>query len=346
MASPAWLRKLLAKAHVADSAAAAEALAREAPPDAFGEGGGHETHIHLHNGGHENATAAQDGEGADPWAAGKPIKPPKAPGAADEGAEGAGGGVKPPVEGGEGGERAADPVVMIAALSERVDDIEDLLSAALGGGEEAPAEDQMQGDAAFGAERKAANDACMGRLRDRIAARRKGRDAGTDEDGDKPVVPPEFAEEAPAGTEDRAMKARDSAFLQESFLQTVALAEIIQPGIQLPVFHMRTAPQRTFDAICDLRKRAVVAAYGTADGKSLIDSFLGSGRTFDARNLQCKRAKELFLQLGAVKRHSNTRDAAGATRVAIPSGDSPVGGVKTPDDLNKIYAEHYARQNA
>ncbi|HUZ95749.1 MAG TPA: DUF2213 domain-containing protein, partial [Edaphobacter sp.] len=80
------------------------------------------------------------------------------------------------------------------------------------------------------------------KARDSEEEERKKKEEEEKKAKDEEAVEGELAEEAPAGTADRARKARDSAFLEESFQDTVALAEIIAPGIAIPTFDRAAAP--------------------------------------------------------------------------------------------------------
>ena len=357
MAAKNWLTKLLLRAHMADSAEEVAALAKEAPAEALaGEkpgGSGHETHLHIHNGPkpRDNERGGEDDrEDKREVSEGREGREERQRGADRTRS------LRDRLRGGrdrtrgrddEGGETDAISE-RFEALEEqhqdqdaRLSEIEDMLVELLGDeggeGEEGGMRDARRGQVGL-----------RDRIRDRRRDKSRGRDANeADPDKERPIEG-DLEEEAPEGTGDRARRARDSAYLAPAFRETVAMAEIIAPGIELPTFDVNRKPVRTFDDICGLRKRAVIAAYATADGRALITDFLGRGRAFDARTLQCKQALSIFSHLGAVKKATNTRDAAGPGSLPASSvGAVPVGGsVKSVDDLNELFNKHYASVRA
>ena len=180
--------------------------------------------------------------------------------------------------------------------------------------------------------------------------RRRSRDEGGGEreyeDGGRSILG-NLEEEAPPGTGDRARRARDSALLADSFQQTVALAEIIVPGIDLPTFDQSARPAKTFDDICGLRRNVLGKAYGTTDGKARIDEITG-GRTFDAKTLDCSRVRGLYLSLGAITKLAN--NTGGSSRARDDAGAGGGGGaaapkVKTLAEINKENADFWAKHS-
>lgn len=149
----------------------------------------------------------------------------------------------------------------------------------------------------------------------------------------------ELEEEAPAGTGDRARKARDSVFLEDSFQETVALAEIIVPGIRIPTFDRAADPKKSLTAICGLRRQALDLAYAQPATRGFIDESNG-GKEFDLKKMSCGAVRTLFRAVGAMKRAANNsapfsgRDnAAGTHAVQMPP--------RTLADLNKANRERY-----
>lgn len=62
----------------------------------------------------------------------------------------------------------------------------------------------------------------------------------------------------PQNTDVKTVK--DSALMRTSFQDTLAVAEIIVPGIRLDAtFDSAAKPKTTFDAICNMRKRTLDA---------------------------------------------------------------------------------------
>lgn len=149
----------------------------------------------------------------------------------------------------------------------------------------------------------------------------------------------EMAEEAPAGTGDKARKARDSAFLEDSFQDTVALAEILAPGIAIPTFDRAAAPIKSLDQLCGLRRKALDLAYVQAETRNMIDEVL-AGKEFNLKEMKCNRVRDLFRAVGAMKRKANNTSA--------PRGWARDTGEKTTPrtlaDINKMNRERFAEK--
>lgn len=154
--------------------------------------------------------------------------------------------------------------------------------------------------------------------------RKEAEDRARDDEGGKEIEG-RLEEEAPPGTGDAARKARDSSVLADSFQETMALAEIIAPGIKLPTFDRTAKPKATLDAICALRERALDTAMQTDDGRSLIRGYLG-GRSYDEAKKNCSVMRGLFLHVGGVMRQRNAdamktgKLAPAAPEMAVPAG--------------------------
>ena len=117
----------------------------------------------------------------------------------------------------------------------------------------------------------------------------------------------ELGEEAPEGEAEDAKKARDSAYLVDSFEQTKMLAEIIAPGIKIPTFDRAADPKKTFkDCICALRRAALKKGTQDADTAELIDGV--RGRAVDSAEIvkmPCGQVRSLFNAVGALKKAAN-----------------------------------------
>lgn len=136
-----------------------------------------------------------------------------------------------------------------------------------------------------------------------------------------------------------AKKARDSAFLEDSFQETAALAEILVPGISLPTFDSKAPPKKMLAVVCGLRRKALDAAYKNADTKEIIDEVLG-GRTYDSK-MPCSKVRTVFRSAAAVKRRLNN---AGGNRdnstVSFGHGQ-PAGTIKSIAEMNAAMKKHY-----
>lgn len=140
--------------------------------------------------------------------------------------------------------------------------------------------------------------------------------------------------EAPPGTNDKARKSRDSAYLVDSFQETVALAEIIAPGIRIPTFDAAHDPRKSYDTICNLRRTAFDIGYSQAETRGMIDD-LGAG---NFRTMDCAGLRTAFLAVGAMKKRTNNAARTGDFR---PSAGAVAGTKMSIADLNKRNAEHY-----
>jgi uncharacterized protein len=125
----------------------------------------------------------------------------------------------------------------------------------------------------------------------------------------------EFEEEATPGTGDKARRAKDSAYFEDSFQDTIAAAEILAPGIRLPSFDKKQKPKATLDALLGLRRRALDEAY-VADGgmKEFIEGST-TKRPFAARDLKPAALRTLFRSAAAAKKRGNVNDTRGGGRI-------------------------------
>jgi hypothetical protein len=172
--------------------------------------------------------------------------------------------------------------------------------------------------------------------------RRSGRDKEPPEDDDETkdeAILGNLELEAPPGTNDRAAiaKARDSAFMVDSFQDTVALAEVLVPGMRVPTFDSALPPAKGYDAICKLRRTTLDLAYAQVDGRHVVDSVTG-GRDF--KTMDCASLRTVFLAAGNLKKSLNNQTTK-TTDAPRPGG--AVGGAKlTPRDINEKMRKHYA----
>ena len=148
-------------------------------------------------------------------------------------------------------------------------------------------------------------------------------------------------EEAPPGTGDRARKAHDSAYLEDSFQETVALAEVIAPGVGIPTFDMKAEPKKTYDAICKFRRSVLDLAYGQPETRVFMDEVLG-GHELSA--LPCGKVRDVFRSVGAFKKRANNDQHRGGSLDASSWSSGTFGSIRTPADLNKRMSEIYSKQ--
>lgn len=150
----------------------------------------------------------------------------------------------------------------------------------------------------------------------------------------------ELVQEAPAGKGPEAAKAQDSAYLGESFQETLALAEILAPGISLPTYDSKAAPKSTYDSICGLRKTALDLAYVQPEGRAAITGVLG-GKPLELAKMSCNDVRSLFRAAGAVRKATNAARAQ-ATVQAQDKGEYK-GPPRNAAEMNARNTAHYAK---
>jgi len=139
-------------------------------------------------------------------------------------------------------------------------------------------------------------------------------------------VPEELAEEA--------AKAKDSAYLADSFQDTVAMAEILVPGIRIPTYDRAAKPGQTFKKICGLRKQALDIAYVQPATRGVIEDMLG-GKTLDTKNMTCDAARILFRSAAAAQRSANNSSKGKAADAVVAKGPMTIA------QLNKLNRERF-----
>ena len=173
---------------------------------------------------------------------------------------------------------------------------------------------------------------------ERLEALEKGM-TGTG-DADDPETMDAMEGEMPEGvTKDQARKAKDSAYLMDSFQETVSLAEIIAPGIRIPTFDRAARPASSLKSICALRSQALDLAYAQPQTRGLIDELL-AGKTLDTKKMTCDATRSLFRSVAALKKTENKK----ATFSVSDNEKNQTRGVKTIADLNKLNAEYYNKK--
>jgi len=165
------------------------------------------------------------------------------------------------------------------------------------------------------------------------------------EDAAEREVEGALKEEAPAATNDAAMK-ENSAFLQKSYRETVALAEIIAPGIQAFTFDSAQRPARTYLDICKLRARALSLGNNDPAVNSMIEQANG-GRAITGDQilkLPCSNLRTMFYAVAALKKAANNAPTTDVNRSrGADRRDAPLR-IATQADQNKRNSEYYAAQ--
>ena len=172
------------------------------------------------------------------------------------------------------------------------------------------------------------------------------RDAKDDEANKKILGELEF--EAPPGTGDKAMKAKDSMYLEDSFQDVLSKAEVLAPGIRVPTFDRKSAPVKTAKALFGLRRTALDLAYGRAETRGIIDSAL-SGRTFDSKKMPDAAVRVLFNAVASqAARDNNARSTAdrGTVRPANGGGHSVGAKLTSLASINERNREKFGRKSA
>lgn len=154
----------------------------------------------------------------------------------------------------------------------------------------------------------------------------------------------ELKEEVPSTTTDAAIKAtRDSSLLSDSYQETVALAEILVPGIKVPTFDSKAPRKATFDAICGLRRTALDQFGKTQDGAAIIEQ-VSAGKPLDLTKASCRDVRALFRAVGAVKKAANSASSSAKDTTTAGGGLGVPGKINTPAALNKRHAEFYGKR--
>lgn len=148
-------------------------------------------------------------------------------------------------------------------------------------------------------------------------------------------------DEAPEGLEEQAAKAKDSAYLYDSFREAVAGAEILVPGIKFPTYDRAASPGSTVKSICSLRRAALDQAYANPATRAIISDLLG-GKTLNTKRMTCDGARALFRSAVSMRKSANkapvTKDSALISTPAAPAAP------KTPAELNKVLRARYTKQ--
>ena len=161
---------------------------------------------------------------------------------------------------------------------------------------------------------------------------------GTD-DEDDPELQEQMADEVPEDLKEEAAKAKDSAYLADSYKDTVALAEILVPGIKMPTFDRAAKPGDSFRKICGLRRQALDLAWHQPATRGIIEDLLG-GKDLDTKRMTCDGARTLFRSAAAMARSANNGKAH--TSHDFKAGVKPAG-VKSLADINRMNAERYGK---
>jgi uncharacterized protein len=241
-----------------------------------------------------------------------------------EGSAGAGGsagtGDDDPMAGAGGGGGGED---RLAALEKAVTDLTsvvDMICKALGvgeGGEGAPGGEG--GDGAPMPHELMSNPEGDGTLNIQHAADDGGEERFDPQENKKIKVggfgaeaPPGAAGSANQGSRDRrrgrdAMMARDSSGLSDTWQDTMAMAEILSPGVRMPTFDHTARAITTLDRMCKFRRRVLNTIYDTdMDMHNVLDNLVDSQNGYSpSATMTCDAVSHLFRAAAQVKRDRN-----------------------------------------
>lgn len=198
------------------------------------------------------------------------------------------------------------------------------------------------------AERSKYDDEALEKKFEAYDARHAGHDADIEELRQKAGVPPAakdaeekeiegaLKEEAPPGTGDRAVMAKDSQYLEDSFSETLAAAEVLVPGIKLAVFDKARNPKETYKDMCAFRRRTLILA-GKDSATSAFMQTVRRSRSIEESTIQampCSVIGDFFFSVAAMKKADNNvknRATAGAGATIVERK----GNIKSIADINK-----------
>ena len=166
---------------------------------------------------------------------------------------------------------------------------------------------------------------------------KEAKDKTKDDEEEK--LTKDMEEEVPEDKKKEAMKARDSAYLQDSYSSTIALAEILVPGISFKTFDRSAKPTETTKAICALRKKTLDLAYHQPATRDILDDLLNGKPISCLAGMSCSATRTLFNAAASVRktRNNDSQHQSGIGRVA----HSGAKGITSIADLNKKSAEFW-----
>ena len=162
------------------------------------------------------------------------------------------------------------------------------------------------------------------------------------EEAENEVPPAEMADEA-GGEEnfEKMKKTGDSTFFRDSFQETVAMAEVIVPGVKVPVFDAKAKPSKTYDALCKFRRTVLDLAWSAPASRGYLQDLVGNGKTLDKACPTCDKVRSVFRGLYLARRHDNNGTATRDARIertndygAVPTTSK----IKSPAELNAFIA--------
>lgn len=259
-----------------------------AADDEGGVSGSGDTHIHIHGpGGMGKPTA---GTGTDE----EDLNP------AD------------PDAGGDGDDRIGKLETAVAAITESMSSLTEVIRKMSGGGNSTDGEPDDEGEGAT-------------------------EDGEPDDDED--AKKKKEAEEAKS-------KTMDSAALATSYAKVQSQAEILVPGFRMATFDAKSKRASTVDAMCSARRKALGLACSTADGLALVTSVAG-GTEPNVDKMDCKGVATLFVAAAGAKALLNNRTGThDANSMAKPASSTTAVAALTPAALNAANKAFWDKMNA
>lgn len=146
---------------------------------------------------------------------------------------------------------------------------------------------------------------------------------------------------------DHALKTRDSADMEDTWRDMVAIAEVIQPGFRVGTWDARLTPNRQAERMCAFRRRIVDSALKDKDLGPGVESLVGF-KTVDG--LACDTVKVAFHSIGAALKQSNnsgitlpglSEEARNRTADGAPLRKGP----PTIAEMQKANREYWDKKN-
>jgi uncharacterized protein len=169
------------------------------------------------------------------------------------------------------------------------------------------------------------------------------KDAGDDETEEEKKAR-EDKEKAEKESTDRAnkdgaiMDTATVAVTRTEFQEVVSRAEILSPGIKIPVFDAATSRKTMADRMCDLRKSAVVSAFADERRKHAVVAVVGKAPNFDA--MPCDQMTIAFNAASAIVASANSTG-----RVSFVDQNFPQGKM-TPAKMQEVIEKTRAANKA
>ena len=184
------------------------------------------------------------------------------------------------------------------------------------------------------------NDAEHAEIRARLDALEQAlaESSPTEAEAENEEMVEQMQDEVPENLKEESVKAKDSSYLSDSYKDTVALAEILTPGIKAHTFDRAAKPVDSFRKICNLRRQSLDLAWGQPATRGIIED-LTNGKTLDTSAMTCDSVRTMFRSAAAIRRAANN---SGSQTFTTDTGIKKAGPL-TPADLNRLNTERYAK---